>query len=104
MTGQGWFQISLFFVTVLVLTKPIGVFLWRVFERKSTWLDLVLRPSERLIYRVSGINEEKEMRWTEYGAAMLVFSGISLLLLYFIERIQSLSWLQWNAQKLANVA
>jgi K+-transporting ATPase ATPase A chain len=101
MTGNGWFQILLFLGAVLLLTKPMGVYLYRVFERKSTWLDPVLRPIERLIYRVSGIDEKKEMKWTEYGVAMLVFSGVSMLLLYLIERVQF--WLPWNPQKLANV-
>ncbi|HEY2121312.1 MAG TPA: potassium-transporting ATPase subunit KdpA [Candidatus Acidoferrum sp.] len=104
MTSHGWFQILFYFAVVLLLTKPMGVFLWRVFERKSTWLDPVLRPIEKLIYRVCGVNEEKEMRWTEYGVAMLIFSAVSLLLLYFMERIQSLSWLPWNPQKLTSVA
>jgi K+-transporting ATPase ATPase A chain len=102
MTGNGWFQILLFFGVILLITKPMGVYLYRVFERKSTWLDPVLRPIERLIYRVCGIEEKKEMKWTEYGVAMLVFSAASLLLLYLIERVQV--WLPWNPQKLANVA
>ncbi|MFI5097629.1 MAG: potassium-transporting ATPase subunit KdpA [Candidatus Acidiferrales bacterium] len=101
MTGNGWFQILLFLGVVLLVTKPMGVYLYRVFERKSTWLDPVLRPIERLIYRVSGIDEKKEMKWTEYGVAMLVFSGVSMLLLYLIERVQF--WLPWNPRKLANV-
>jgi len=102
MTGNGWFQILLFFGVILLITKPMGVYLYRVFERKSTWLDPVLRPIERLIYRACGIEEKKEMKWTEYGVAMLVFSAASLLLLYLIERVQV--WLPWNPQKLANVA
>jgi K+-transporting ATPase ATPase A chain len=102
MTGNGWFQILLFFGVILLITKPMGVYLYRVFEGKSTWLDPVLRPIERLIYRVCGIEEKKEMKWTEYGVAMLVFSAASLLLLYLIERVQV--WLPWNPQKLANVA
>ena len=102
MTSNGWFQIGLFFAAVLLVTKPLGVFLWRVFERKSTWLDAVLRPIEKLIYRASGINEEKEMRWTEYGISMLTFSGVSLLLLYLIERVQQ--WLPFNPRKLGAVA
>ena len=102
MTGNGWFQILLFLGVILLLTKPMGVYLYRVFERKSTWLDPVLRPIERLIYRVCGIEEKKEMKWTEYGVTMLVFSAASLLLLYLIERVQV--WLPWNPQKLANVA
>ena len=101
MMGNGWFQILLFFGVILLITKPMGVYLYRVFERKSTWLDPVLRPIERLIYRLCGIEEKKEMKWTEYGVAMLVFSAASLLLLYLIERVQL--WLPWNPQKLANV-
>jgi K+-transporting ATPase ATPase A chain len=101
MTSNGWFQIFLYFAAVLLVTKPMGVFLWRIFERKSTWLDPVLRPIERLIYRVSGIDEKKEMRWTEYGVAMLIFSGASLLLLYLLERVQH--WLPWNPESLANI-
>ena len=102
MTGNGWFQILLYFGVILLITKPMGVYLYRVFERKSTWLDPVLRPIERLIYRACGIEEKKEMKWTEYGVAMLVFSAASLLLLYLIERVQV--WLPLNPRKLANVA
>jgi potassium-transporting ATPase potassium-binding subunit len=102
MTGFGWFQIFLFCVALLVVTKPMGVYLYRVFERKGTFLDFVLRPIERLIYRVCGVDENKEMRWLEYGTAMLLYSGASLLLLYLFERVQL--WLPWNPQKLANVA
>jgi potassium-transporting ATPase potassium-binding subunit len=101
MTGNGWFQILLFFGVVMLVTKPMGVYLYRVFERKSTWLDPVLRPVERLIYRVCGVEDKKEMKWTEYGVAMLVFSATSLLLLYLIERVQL--WLPWNPQQLPNV-
>ena len=102
MTANGWLQIGLFFAAVLLVAKPMGTYLYRVYERKSTWLDRVFRPVEKLIYRVCGIDETKEMRWTEYGVAMLLFSGVSLLLLYLIQRVQL--WLPWNPQKLANVA
>jgi K+-transporting ATPase ATPase A chain len=102
MTGNGWLQILLFFGVVLLLTKPVGLFLVAVFERKRTMLDFALRPVERLIYRVCSVDETKEMRWLEYGASMLMFSGVSLLLLYLLERMQV--WLPWNPQKLANVA
>jgi K+-transporting ATPase ATPase A chain len=101
MTGNGWFQIFLYFLAVLLVTKPLGVFLYRVYERKSTWLDPVLRPAERLIYRVCGIDDTKEMQWKEYGFAMLLFSAVSLLVLYLIERVQH--WLPNNPQNLANV-
>jgi K+-transporting ATPase ATPase A chain len=102
MTGNGWFQIFLYFAAVLLLTKPIGVFLYRVFERKKTFLDFALRPIEKLIYRVSGVNEEQEMGWMGYVAAKLLFSAVSLLLLYLIMRTQQ--WLPWNPQKFTNVA
>jgi len=102
MTGNGWFQIFLFFCLVLALTKPLGNFLHRVYERKPTFLDPVLRPIERLIYRVCGVDDTKEMDWKGYGLSMLLFSGVSLLILYLIERTQQ--WLPWNPQKLANVA
>jgi K+-transporting ATPase ATPase A chain len=102
MTGNGWFQIFLFFCLVLALTRPLGIFLHRVYERKSTFLDPVLRPIERLIYRVGGIDDTKEMDWKGYGFSMLLFSGVSLLLLYLIERTQQ--WLPLNPQKLPNLA
>jgi K+-transporting ATPase ATPase A chain len=102
MTGMGWFQIFLFFGVVLALTKPMGVFMARVFQRERTFLDFLLRPVERLIYRVCAIDEQQEMHWKQYGIAMLLFSGVSMALLYFIERLQA--WLPWNPEKLANVA
>ena len=86
MIGNGWFQIFLFFCLVLAVTKPLGDYLYRVYERKSTWLDPVLRPIERLIYRVCGVDDTKETDWKGYGFSMLLFSGVSLLLLYLIER------------------
>jgi K+-transporting ATPase ATPase A chain len=102
MTGNGWLQILLFFGVVLLITKPVGIYLHRVFERKGTPVDFVLRPIERLIYWTCGVDETKEMRWTGYGVAMLLFSGVSLLVLYLMERVQL--WLPWNPQKIANVA
>lgn len=102
MTANGWFQIGLYVFVLFLITKPIGVFLTRVFEREKTLLDPLLRPIERLIYRLCGVDENKEMRWTEYGTTMLVFSAASLILLYLFERLQY--WLPWNPQKFANVA
>ena len=102
MTGFGWFQIFLYFVALLLITKPMGVYMYRVFERKGTFLDFALRPIEKAVYRVCGVDETKEMRWLEYGTGMLLFGGVSLLLLYLFERMQV--WLPWNPQKLANVA
>jgi K+-transporting ATPase ATPase A chain len=102
MTENGWFQIGLYVLVLFLITKPMGIYLTRVFARERTFLDLLLRPVERLIYRVCGVQEDKEMRWTEYGATMLLFSGVSLILLYLFERLQL--WLPWNPQRFANVA
>jgi len=101
MTANGWFQIGLYLFVVFLVTKPVGVFMTRVFNREKTFLDPVLRPVERLIYRVTGIDEKREMRWTEYAVAMLLFSGVSMTLLYLIERTQK--WLPFNPQKFPNV-
>jgi potassium-transporting ATPase potassium-binding subunit len=101
MTANGWFQIGLYLLVILLVTKPMGVFMTRVFNREKTFLDPLLRPLERLIYRLSGVDEKKEMRWTEYTIAMLLFSGVSMALLYLIERTQH--WLPFNPQKLPNV-
>jgi len=101
MTANGWFQIGLFFLVILLVTKPIGVFMMRVFNREKTFLDPVLRPIERLVYWLTGVDESREMRWTEYTISMLLFSGVSMALLYFIERTQH--WLPFNPQNFANV-
>ena len=102
MTANGWVQILLFLALILVLTKPLGVFMARVFNRERTFLDPVARPIERLLYRVTGVDENHEMRWTEYAVAMLMFSGVSMLMLYLIERVQQ--WLPLNPQKFGPVA
>ena len=101
MTANGWFQIVLFLTLILAITKPLGVFMARVFSGERTFLDPVLRPVERLLYRVTGVDEKHEMRWTEYAFTMLLFSGASMLLLYLIERVQ-LS-LPWNPRHFAGV-
>ena len=102
MTGNGWLQILLFLAVVLVVTRPLGRFLTRVFSRERTWLDPVLRPVERLIYRTTGVDDTREMRWTEYAMAMLLFSVVSMLVLYLIQRVQH--WLPWNPQGFGAVA
>jgi K+-transporting ATPase ATPase A chain len=101
MTANGWFQIGFFLVMIFLITKPLGVFLARVFSGEKTFLDWVLRPIEKLIYRLTGIDEKHEMRWTEYAVAMLLFSGVSMALLYVMERMQK--WLPLNPQKFANL-
>jgi potassium-transporting ATPase potassium-binding subunit len=101
MTANGWFQIGLFLFVILLITKPVGLFMTRVFTREKTFLDPVLRPLEKLIYRLTGVEEQREMRWTEYTVSMLLFSCVSMMLLYLMERMQH--WLPLNPQKFANV-
>ena len=102
MTVNGWLQIIVYLAVILAVTKPVGVFMARVFSRERTFLDPVLRPIERLLYRLTLVDEEHEMRWTEYAFSMLMFSGVSMLVLYLIERTQQA--LPWNPQKFAAVA
>jgi K+-transporting ATPase ATPase A chain len=102
MTANGWFQIGLFFALLLAITKPLGVYMARVFSGEKTFMDPVLRPVERLLYRMTGVDENHEMRWTEYAIAMLLLSGVSMIVLYVILRMQQ--WLPWNPQHFANVA
>jgi K+-transporting ATPase ATPase A chain len=101
MTLNGWFQIFLFIALVLLVTKPLGVFMTRVFNREKTFLDPVLRPIERLVYRLTTVDENHEMRWTEYATSMLLFSLVSMLVLYVMERLQW--YLPFNPQKFAAV-
>jgi len=102
MTANGWFQIVFFLLVVLALTKPLGVFMTRVFNRERTFLDPVLRPVERLLYRVTGVDEDHEMRWTEYAISILLFSVVSMVVLYLLQRMQHV--LPFNPQKLPKVA
>src|SRR6266540_2015624 len=101
MTINGWLQILFFFALILAVTKPLGIFMTRVFNRERTFLDPVLRPIERLIYRLTGVDERREMRWTEYAWAMLLFSVVSMVVLYAMQRLQA--WLPFNPEKLANI-
>ena len=102
MTAIGWFQIVVFLLVVLAFTKPLGIFMAQVFNRERTFLDPALRPLERLIYRVTAVNEEREMGWKEYALSVLLFSGVSMLVLYAMQRLQA--FLPFNPQKLGGVA
>lgn len=101
MTFNGWLQILFFFVVVLAITKPLGIFMVHVFSREKTLLDPVLRPIERLIYRLTRVDEKHEMHWTEYALAMLLFSAVSMVLLYLVQRLQGV--LPFNPQQLPGV-
>src|SRR5271168_2600139 len=101
MTANGWFQVFFFFALVLLCAKPLGVYMARVFEREHTWADGLFRPIERLIYRLTGIDETHEMAWTEYAVVMLLFSLVTMLVTYAIERLQQV--LPLNPQHLSAV-
>ena len=74
MTPIGWFQIVVYLAIVAAMTPPLGRFMTQVFRGERTLFDPVLRPIERLIYRLTGVDAAREMRWTEYAVTMLVFS------------------------------
>ena len=95
-------RLSSFCSPFSLVTKPLGVYMARVFNRERTFLDPVLRPIERLVYKLTGVDEAHEMRWTEYAVSMLLFSVVSMLLLYVMQRVQA--WLPFNPQKFAAVA
>jgi len=101
MTLNGWLQIFLFLFLVFLVTKPVGIFMTRVFNREKTFMDPLLRPLERLLYRVTGVDENHEMRWTEYAVSMLLFSLVSMIVLYGLERLQG--YLPFNPQKFGAV-
>jgi len=96
MTSSGWLQIFLFFLVLLALTKPMGVFMARLFEGERTWMHPVVRPLERLVYRLSAVDETAEQHWTHYAGSLLAFSLAGILLTYLIQRIQG--WLPFNPQ------
>ncbi len=101
MTANGWLQIVVFLALVLAATKPMGVFMARVFNHERTFVDPVLRPLEKLLYRLTRVDENHEMRWTEYAVSMLLFSAVSMLLLYLIQRVQG--FLPLNPQNMGAV-
>ena len=95
-------KIVVYFLLILAVTKPLGVFMRRVFSGEKTFLDPLLRPVERLVYRIGGVDETREHDWMQYTIAMLLFSGVGLLLTYVIQRFQHL--LPLNPDKLGAVA
>lgn len=101
MTAIGWAQALVFFLIVLALTKPLGLYMARVFEGGRTWLSPVLVPFEKLIYRLCGVREGEEMTWYVYALSMLAFSLIGLGYLYILLRTQK--WLPFNPAHVDNM-
>ena len=85
---NGWVQISLYIVVLLLVARPLGAYMARVYEGRPTGLDRLLGPVERLIYRAGGVKPDQEMTWQVYALAVLVFSLVSLLVVYALQRLQ----------------
>jgi potassium-transporting ATPase potassium-binding subunit len=94
-------QVLLYLFLILLITKPLGLYMYKIFNGERTWLSPVVVPIERFFYRLCGINPEEEQKWWEYVIAMLVFSVAGMLLTYLILRTQQ--WLPFNPQGLPNV-
>jgi K+-transporting ATPase ATPase A chain len=88
MTSLGLLQIAVFFILILALTKPTGLFMARLFEGERTFLHPLLRPLEWGVYRIAGVREEAEQRWTQYAASLLALSVVAFLFVYVIQRLQ----------------
>jgi K+-transporting ATPase ATPase A chain len=101
MTANGWLQILFFFALILAVTKPLGVFMAHVFNRERTFLDPVLRPIEKLIYKLTRVDENREMHWTQYAVSMLLFNAVTMLSLYAMQRLQGV--LPLNPQALSAI-
>jgi K+-transporting ATPase ATPase A chain len=103
MQASGWLQFALYIVALALITKPMGLYLLRVLDANGkTWLDPVLRPLERVTYRLMGVDPDKEHDWKQYTLAMLLFSLVGCLFTYAILRLQY--FLPLNPQGLAGVS
>ncbi len=96
-------QVLLFLAIVLLLTKPLGLYMYKIFNGERTWLSPVFVPVERFFYRLSGVNPEEEQKWTGYMISVLLFSVVGMLLLYAFERTQQWQGSFFNPQGLPNV-
>jgi K+-transporting ATPase ATPase A chain len=90
MTPNGLLQIGVYFLIILVLTKPLGVFMARLFEGRRTFLHPLVRPLEVWTYKLAAVDERTEQRWTQYAASLLAFSIFSFLFVYLLERLQGI--------------
>jgi len=103
MDASGWLQFALYFAALVLITKPMGLYLLQVLDANGrTWLDPVLRPLERLTYRLMGVDRNKEHDWEQYTLALLLFSLVGCLFTYAILRLQNI--LPLNPQGLGAVS
>src|SRR5262252_10756673 len=96
MTIEGWVQIALFSVIIILITRPLGGYMTRVFNGERTFLSPVFRPVERAVYWCCGVDEKEEQHWLTYAVAMLLFSVVGFLTLYALQRLQC--YLPFNPQ------
>ena len=96
MTPNGILQIAVFFLIILALTKPVGIFMAKLFEGQKTFLHPIIRPLESLTYKLIGVREDSEQRWTQYTGALIAFSIFSFLFVYLFQRLQGI--LPFNPQ------
>ena len=101
MTANGWIQIAIYFLVLLALAKPLGLYITKVMQGERTFMHLLLRPLEAGIYKLCGIDEHAEQHWTNYAGGILLFSVATLLVTYAVQRIQQ--WLPWNPAGLGNI-
>jgi K+-transporting ATPase ATPase A chain len=101
MTFNGFLQLAVYFLVLLAITKPLGVYMARVFSGEKTFISRVIGPIERSIYRLCRVDASREQHWTTYTAAMLMFSVVSLLVLYAFQRLQY--YLPFNPQQFTGV-
>jgi potassium-transporting ATPase potassium-binding subunit len=100
---NAWFQFALYVGALLLITKPLGLYLVRVLDAEAaTWLDRLVKPFERITYRICGIDPRQEQGWIAYTISLLAFSLVGMLLTYFILRFQD--HLPLNPQGLAGLA
>src|SRR6266853_1866300 len=97
MTANGWLQIAFYSIVLLLITKPLGIYVLKVYDGSLTWLG----PVERVLYRAAGVDPAEDQHWTRYAASMLIFSGASMLFTYIGLRLQHV--LPFNPQDLPAV-
>src|SRR5689334_9124193 len=101
MNLYSWFQLIFYLVVLLALAKPLGLFMAKVYQGEHTFLDPVLGPVERFIYRLSGVKPDEDMNWKTYALAVMVFNVLGLLVVYLLQRLQGI--LPLNPQGLGAV-
>lgn len=97
-----WFQLIFYMVVLLALAKPLGTFMAKVYQGEHTFLDRILQPLERLIYRSAGVKPDEEMGWKTYAVAMMLFNVLGLFAVYGLQRLQGV--LPLNPQGLGAVS